>query len=73
MVRDEASRVGVRPAAVNFPCKSPTLSSDVGFGIVYMNNKLSPIDLRVERKQCRENIITVILGIESLAFRKRGK
>jgi stalled ribosome alternative rescue factor ArfA len=36
-----------------------------------MNNKFSPIDLRAEWSQFRENIITVVLGIKSPAFRKR--
>jgi hypothetical protein len=39
-------------------------------GIVCVNNVFSPIGLRAERRQCRENIITGVLGIKSLAFRK---
>jgi hypothetical protein len=56
-----------------FHAKSPTLSSYVESGIVCMNNEFSPIDLRVERKQSREKIITVVLGLENPAFRKRGE
>jgi hypothetical protein len=40
-------------------------------GIVGMNNEFSPIDLRAERKQRRENIITLALGIKSPALWKR--
>jgi hypothetical protein len=36
-----------------------------------MNNGFSPIDLPAERKQCRENVITIVLGSEPSAFRKR--
>jgi hypothetical protein len=38
-----------------------------------MNNKFSPIDLRAERKQCHESIITGAHGIKGSVFWKLGE
>jgi hypothetical protein len=53
-----------------FCAKRATLLSHVRFCVVCMNQEFSPIDLRAERKQFRENIIAVILCIKSPAFWK---
>jgi hypothetical protein len=73
MVRDQVSMVGVRRGRADFLRKSSEFSGGVGFCVVSVKNKPSPINLRVERKKFCENIHAVVLGIQCVACWKRDE
>jgi hypothetical protein len=56
-----------------FFAKSSAFLGGVGACVVSMKNGSPPINLRVERKNFRENITTVVLGIKCVAFWKRAE
>jgi hypothetical protein len=54
-----------------FFAKGWAFSGGVGTCVVSMNNESFPINLQAKRKKFSENINTVVLGIQGVAFWKR--
>jgi hypothetical protein len=63
--------VGVRRGGTDFLGKSSVFSGGVGSCVVGMNNESFHINVRVELMKFCENINTVVLGIQYVAFWKR--
>jgi hypothetical protein len=70
MMRDQVSTGGVRRRGADFLRKSSAFSGGVWSYVVSMNNESPSINLRAERKKFYEDINTVVLGIQYVAFWK---